>query len=122
MAQRPKSFWGASPELADTEKQWITEYDDSPVMALEAELIYAATSRGIPWDSALDMELWQLASALGLHRVETRAERDQREIVEAKSEYWDETKRSRADKLSDYHARRKERELERRKAKREGKA
>lgn len=78
-------------------------------MALEAELIYAATSRGLSWESALELELWQLAAALGLHRVETRAQRDNREIVEAKASYFEETgedRRAYMDRDGGYRARR----------------
>jgi hypothetical protein len=77
-------------------------------MALEAELIYATTSRGLSWESALEMELWQLAAALGLHRIETRAERDNREIVEAKQSYFEETGDARMERLAGYSARREE--------------
>lgn len=107
METGPKSFWGSTEDL-DPEKQWITAYDDSPLMALEAELIYATTSRGLSWESALELELWQLAAALGLHRIETRAQRDNREITEAKSEYWDQTGEARSAHLEGYHARREE--------------
>lgn len=82
-------------------------------MALEAELIYAVASRGISWADAQEMELWELASALGLHRIETRAERDNREIVETKQAYWKETSDLRADKLKGYTKRRQQRARER---------
>lgn len=64
------------------------------------------------------MELWQLASAFGLHRVETRAEHDEREIVQAKAAEWEETQEQRMEALADYSARRKQRELERRQERR----
>lgn len=115
MAQSPKSFW-VERERVDPEKQWLTHYDDWPIMALEAELIYATTSRGLSWESAQEMELWQIAAALGLHRIETRAEHDAREIVGKKEEYWEETREQREEKLSGYSERRKQRELERRQA------
>ncbi len=88
-------------------------------MALEAELIFAATSRGVPWESVLDMELWQLASVFGLHRVETRADYDNRVIVETKKDYWAETHDARAEKLSDYSQRRRERAQARRQARKQ---
>lgn len=78
-------------------------------MALEAELIYATASRGISWDSALEMELWQIASALGMHRIETRKDHDAREITEAKQKYWEETKDQRLAKVAGYNRRKKER-------------
>ena len=87
-------------------------------MRLEAELIYGAASRGISWDQAQEMELWQLASAFGLHRVETRADHDEREIVEAKQEYWEQTAQQRSERLAGYSERRKQRELERRQQRR----
>lgn len=117
LAASPKSFWTDTAHI-DTEKQWITHYDEWPVMRLEADLIYGATLRGIPWESAQELELWQLASAFGLHRVETRAEHDEREIVEAKREEWESTEALRMDKLGDYSARKKQRELERRQKRR----
>ena len=82
-------------------------------MALEAELIYATASRGMNWDSVLDMELWQIAAALGMHRVETRKARDEREITEYKREYFEETKDARLAKVAGYSERRKERARER---------
>lgn len=117
MAGRPKSFWDDSAPI-DTEQQWITHYDDWPLMRLEAELIFGATSRGIAWEQAQEMELWQLASAFGLHRVETRKVHDEREIVQAKQAYWEETAQQRAEHLSGYSERRKARELERRQQRR----
>lgn len=87
-------------------------------MRLEAELIYWATSRGMSWAEAQEMELWQLASAFGLHRVETRAEYDNREIVEKKQAYWEETSKQRNERLSGYSERRRERERERRRQRR----
>lgn len=69
-------------------------------------MIYAATSRGIAWESLLGMELWQIAAALGLHRLETRAQQDQREIYEAKSDLWDETGEQRMEQMAGYSERR----------------
>lgn len=93
-------------------------------MALEAELIYAATSRGMAWESVQGMELWQIAASFGLHRLETRAQRDQREITEAKAEYWEETAEQRLAKMDGYSERRaesKRRRREERRTKREEK-
>ena len=87
----------------------MTIYDDNPVMAVEAELIHAFTQRGITLVHADSMELWELAAACGVHRVETREEHDNREIVEKKQEYWEETVEKRAAIM----ARRKERQAER---------
>jgi hypothetical protein len=83
-------------------------------MALEAELIFATTSRGMVWESVEGMELWQIASALGLHRLETRAQRDQREIFEAKADYFEETKDARLEKVAGYSERRAESKRRRR--------
>lgn len=66
------------------------------------------------------MELWQIAAALGLHRTETRATRDAREIVEVKQEYWEETKDARLDKLADYREARETRRRERIAERRQG--
>lgn len=87
-------------------------------MRLEAELIYATASRGISWADALNLELWQLAAALGLHRIETRAEHDTREIVESKGEYWEETQERRNKSLVGYSEARRQRALARQKARR----
>lgn len=92
----------------------MTAHDDWPLLALEAELIYATASRGISWESALDMELWQIAAALGLHRVETRSQRDAREIVAVKQAEWEQTKDTRLAKMADYSEARKARKQERR--------
>ena len=91
-------------------------------MALEAELIYAATLRGMAWESVLDMELWQVAASFGLHRLETRAQRDQREITATKSEYWDETGEQRMERLAGYSERRKAQAAARREKQREERA
>ena len=85
-------------------------------MADEAEIIYAVTRAGVPLHYADEMELWELASAVGLHRVETRAQHDEREIVEKSQEYWGETQEVRNQKLIGYTERRKARERERRQA------
>lgn len=73
----------------------MTFYDDSPVMAVEAELIHAFQLRGITLAHADQMELWELAAACGVHRVETWEERNDREIVTKKEEYWQETQEKR---------------------------
>lgn len=86
----------------------MTIYDDNPVMAVEAELIHVFALRGLPLPSADSMELWELAAACGVHRKETREEHDNREIVEKKADYWDET----VDKRAEIMARRKERKAE----------
>jgi len=79
------------------------------MFAAEAELIYLISRIGIPLHAAEQMELWELAAAGGLHRVETQSARDEREIVEKKQEYWGET----VDKRAEIMARRKERKAER---------
>ena len=89
-------------------------------MALEAELIFATASRGISWESAEDMELWQIAAALGLHRLETRAQRDAREITQAKQAEWDVTKERRLDRMADYSERRAESKRARAEQRRQG--
>ena len=86
----------------------MTIYDDDPVLAVEAELIHAFSTRGIPLPVADTMELWELAASVGVHRVETREEHDNREIVEKKEQEWEETKTKRAAIM----ARRKERQAE----------
>ena len=65
-----------------------------------------------------DYELWELAAAVGLHRVETVAQHDEREIVERSEAYWEETQTVRNEKLIGYTERRKARERERRQARR----
>lgn len=77
-------------------------------------MIYATTSRGMSWESVIEMELWQIASGLGLHRLETRAQRDQREIFETKSDYWEETKEQRQAQMDGYSERRAESKRRRR--------
>lgn len=84
----------------------MTFYDDQPVMAVEAELIHAFTLRGIPLPAADGMELWELAAACGIHRVETWEARNDREIVEKKQEYWDETAGRRMELLNRRKSRR----------------
>lgn len=86
-------------------------------MAQEAEIIHLCSRAGITLPVADEMELWELASAIGLHRVETLAMRDQREIVETKAEYWDETQDKRMAIIVERAERRKTRDLERRRAK-----
>jgi hypothetical protein len=90
-------------------------------MVLEAELIFACTTRGIGWEAAQDFELWELAAALGLHRLETRAERDQREIIEAKRDYFEETGEARMERLAGYGERRKQQAAERKQQRQDAK-
>jgi len=80
-----------------------------PVLAQEAEIIHACSMRHLALPTADEMELWEVASYLGLHRVETLEERDNREIVETKKEYFEETGEQRAEKLTGYSERRRER-------------
>jgi hypothetical protein len=53
--------------------------------------------------------LWEIAAALGIHRIETYEERDNREIVEVKAEYWEETGQARREHMARVAARRRER-------------
>lgn len=78
------------------------------MFAAEAELIYLISRIGIPLRDAEQMELWEIAAAGGLHRIETQTERDEREIVAKKEEYWGET----VDKRAEIMARRKQRQAE----------
>lgn len=66
-----------------------------------------------------EMELWEVAAYLGLHRVETREDRDNREIVEAKHDYWERTRSQRMEKFDGYSERRRERRQARAREKRE---
>ena len=77
------------------------------MLAQEAEIIHACSMRHLPLPTANEMELWEVASYLGLHRIETYEERDNREIVETKKEYFEETGEQRAEKLSGYSERRR---------------
>jgi hypothetical protein len=83
---------------------------------MEAEIIHACGVRGLDPRTADGMYLWEIAAYLGIHRLETIEERDQREIVQAKAEYWEETGDTRGEMLSGYSARRRARDLERRRA------
>lgn len=112
MEEGPKSFW-SDRERVDTSQQWVTHYDSKPVLAQEAEIIHAMSYRNLPLPIAEDMELWEIASYLGLHRIETLEDHEKREIVEAKQEYWNETASERMERLADYSARRKARARER---------
>lgn len=107
LAGLPKSFWGLTKDV-DPENQWITAYDEWPLLTLEAELIYATTSRGMSWEIVENMELWQIASALGIHRIETRKEHDDREIVQSKQDYFEETGEARLARMAGYRERREE--------------
>ena len=117
MADPPKSLWDIQHQL-DPEKSWVTHYDDMPALRTEADIIYACGLRGLDPRTADEMYLWEIASYLGLHRIETVAEHDTREIVEAKREYWEQTHEARGEKLAGYSERRKARRLERQQAKR----
>lgn len=122
MANRPKSFWVERSEPLDPDHQWITYHDDLPVLALEAEIIHACSLKNLAPPIAEDMELWEIAAYLGLHRKETRADRDTREITEAKAEYFEETGEQRMEHLSGYSERRREQARERARQKREERA
>lgn len=95
----------------------MTHLDHIPVLAQEAEIIHACSFRGLAPTVADEMELWEIAAYLGLHRMETIEQRDQREIVETKGEYWDETMQQRMERLGSYSERRKARAQERREKK-----
>lgn len=86
----------------------MTTLDDLPMFAAEAELIYIIARIGIPLRDAEQMELWEIAAAGGLHRVETQSARDEREVVQKKQEYWEAT----VDKRAEIMARRRERQAE----------
>ena len=92
------------------------------MLAQEAEIIYACARFGLPLPVLDGMELWEAAASLGLHRIETLADHDAREITESKKEYWEQTREARSEKLEGYSERRRQRALERRQAKREGKS
>ena len=111
----PKSFWG--DELADPDHTWRTHLDGT-YLAVEAELIYAITRTGIALPVAEEYELWELAAAMGLHRMETIADYTEREIVEKSAAYYEETKEVRDAKLAGYAERRKNRSRERKAEKR----
>ena len=106
MADPPKSFWG--PVELDPENTWVTAYDGTP-FAVEADIIYHTTRAGIPLPLADEYELWELYSALGLHRIETRAEHDAREIVLKSQAYYEETREAREAYMADVARRRAER-------------
>lgn len=65
----------------------------------------------------MEMEPWQLASAIGIHRVETLEAKDAREIVEWHRAYYEETGEARAAHMEGYSERRKARAEARRVAK-----
>jgi hypothetical protein len=119
LAKRPKSFWGERREPLDPEQQWITYHDDYPAIRLESEIIYLCSLRGLQPPMADEMELWEIAAYLGLHRKETRAEHDTREITEAKSEYWDETGPDRMERMAKVAEERKARRLARKQERRQ---
>jgi len=91
-------------------------------MAAEAEIIHACSMRGLAPPMADEMELWEIAAYLGLHRKETRAEHDAREITEAKAEYFEQTGEQRMEQMAGYSDRRRERARERARRKREERA
>jgi hypothetical protein len=115
LEDKPKSFWG--DELADPDQTWRTHHDGT-YLAVEAELIYALARAGIALPVAEDYELWELAAAMGLHRVETIADYTEREIIEKSEAYFEETREQRMEKLSGYAERRKVRSRERKAEKR----
>lgn len=88
-----------------------------PVLAQEAEILHACAMRNLAPTVADEMELWEVASYLGLHRIETWEDRENREIVETKQEYWEETESERMEKLAGYSQRKKARALERKREK-----
>lgn len=88
-------------------------------MAAEAEIIFISTRAGIGWGDAWEMEPWQLASAIGIHRVETREDHDAREIVEWHKAYYEETGEARAAHMEGYSERRKASKAARRQRQRE---
>ena len=91
------------------------------MLAVEAEIIHAATQRGIALPMAEEYELWELAAALGIHRIATEGDWKDAEIITEKKEYWEETGSQRSEQLAGYVERRRARELERKQARRAAK-
>lgn len=114
MEESPKSLWLERSDPIDPSLQWVTHYDDMPWLQREAEIINICQRGGLPLPIADDMELWEIAAALGMHRIETLEERDNREIVQTKQEYFEETGSQRLERVSGYRERRRQRDLERR--------
>jgi hypothetical protein len=109
----PKSFWATSDRVVDESERWVTHYDHEPSLAVEAEIIHACGRGQLPLPVADEMELWEIAAYLGLHRIETVGQRDQREIVETKAAYWEETREARSAKVNDYATQRREAKIRR---------
>lgn len=84
---------------------------------MEAELIHILHKGGLSLDVADRYPLWVNAAALGMHRIETFEEHDQREVVEKQAEYWEETQAQRMEKLAGYTEARRARQRERKQRK-----
>ena len=67
---------------------------------------------------AEEYELWELAAALGIHRIATEGDWRAGEIVAEKEVYWEETREARAEKMADYATQRRERQRERQRERR----
>lgn len=77
----------------------MTTLDHLPDLRLEAELIHVLHRAGIPLAQAENQELWELAAALGMHRVEPVVDRDERLLVEAKEAEWQATQDARMERI-----------------------
>ena len=84
----------------------MTTLDHLPDLRLEAELIHILHRAGIPLADADGQELWELAAALGLHRIEPVAEQAARLIVEQKEAEWEQTQEARMERIRQARERR----------------
>ena len=103
MAERPKSFFKDPHRVTDQdlphEGEWVTAYDHLPDLKVEAELIHILHRAGIPLHHADQLELWELAAAVGLHRTERVIDRDARLIGEEKQAEWEATQEARMERI-----------------------
>lgn len=116
MAVGPKSFWQPERELEqDPSKRWRTTLDETP-FATEGQLIHIASRSGISLPAADQYELWELAAACGVHLIETWQQHDEREVIARAQKEYEEHKDQRDAKILEVQEQRKQRALERKRA------
>ena len=95
MASGPKSFWTADEGVA-------TDSDYDGWMAEEADLNVIVGTARLGYEEAERMEMWQIASRLGLHR-KPRGQSDEAYAARVTAEQGDKVRRAQLERFKARH-------------------